>query len=457
MTPTERHFDVVIIGAGPAGLFAALTLAPHLRVLVIDRKERPGGAGGATDGKLNLSPHIGLDLEELRLSEEAAESYIATVDRVFLEHGADPTLHGMDEGRIQGWLERVSWVRRRTPKGGWDITLVPVRQRHMGSDFAHQVTAALAGTIRRRGGTLLFGTEVLGIRLEENRSLLVETTQGPFHGDFLLAAPGREGAYWFREKARALGVETGYGAIDIGCRVEVASAVYEEITAVLYDPKLIFTTPTYQDRTRTFCTNPGGRVRVEEHQGFRLVNGDALKASKTANTNFALLNTVTMTEPLQDTTAMGQQVARFANFWGGGESLICQRWGDLMAGRRSKRESFYSASRGFDKLTPTLPPGPGVTPGDISFAYPGRIVRNLQESLELLARVIPGVAHPSTVIYVPEIKFYDVRYPTSLGLETGVPGLFVAGDGAGKSRGIIGAAVNGLMAAEGILERAGLG
>jgi uncharacterized FAD-dependent dehydrogenase len=457
MTRSAQHFDVVIIGAGPAGLFAALTLAPRLRVLVIDRKDRPGGAGGATDGKLNLSPHIGLDLDELRLSEEAAEGYIATVDRVFLEHGADPTLHGTDAGRIQGWLERVSWVRRRTPKGGWDITLVPVRQRHMGSDFAHQVSAALAGTIRRRGGTLLLETEILDLRPGEGGDLLVDTSRGRFHGRFLLAAPGREGAYWFREKARALGVETGHGAIDIGCRVEVASAVYDEITAVLYDPKLIFTTPTYQDRTRTFCTNPGGRVRVEEHQGFRLVNGDALKANKTANTNFALLNTVTMTEPLQDTTAMGQQVARFANFWGGGESLICQRWGDLMAGRRSKHESFYTASLGFDKLTPTLPPGPGVTPGDIAFAYPGRIVRNLQESLELLARVIPGVAHPSTVIYVPEIKFYDVRYPTSLDLETGVPGLFVAGDGAGKSRGIVGAAVNGLMAAEGILARAGLG
>jgi uncharacterized FAD-dependent dehydrogenase len=457
MTPTERHFDVVIIGAGPAGLFAALTLSPRLRVLMIDRKDRAGGAGGATDGKLNLSPHIGLDLGELRLTEEAAQAYIETVDRVFLEHGADPTLHGMDEGRIQGWLERVSWVRRQTPKGGWDITLVPVRQRHMGSDFAHQVTAALAGTVRRRGGTLLLGTEILDLGLGKNGALSVETNQGAFHASFLLAAPGREGAYWFREKARALGVETGHGAIDIGCRVEVASAVYDEITAVLYDPKLIFTTPTYQDRTRTFCTNPGGRVRVEEHRGFRLVNGDALKASKTANTNFALLNTVTMTEPLQDTTAMGQQVARFANFWGGGDSLICQRWGDLMAGRRSKQESFFAASRGFDKLTPTLPPGPGVTPGDISFAYPGRIVRNLQESLELLARVIPGVAHPSTVIYVPEIKFYDVRYPTSLDLETGVPGLFVAGDGAGKSRGIVGAAVNGLMAAEGILARAGVG
>jgi hypothetical protein len=158
-----------------------------------------------------------------------------------------------------------------------------------------------------------------------------------------------------------------------------------------------------------------------------------------------------MTEPLQDTAQMGQQVARFANFWGGGESVVVQRLGDLLAGRRSKLETFFSADAGFDKMMPTLPPGPGVTPGDISFAYPGRIVRNLQESLELLTRVIPGVAHPSTAIYVPEIKFYDVRYPTSDHLETNVPNLFVAGDGAGKSRGIVGAAVNGLMAAEGIL------
>ena len=451
-----KAFDVVIIGAGPAGLFAAMRLADSMKVLVVDRRPRPGGAGGYTDGKLNLSPHIGLDLEELGLSEEEATRRIQEVDRIFLDHGADPTLHGLDEARIQWWLDRVSWVRRPASKGRWDIQLVPVVQRHMGTDFAHRVTKAMADTVERRGGTLMLGTAVTEIRRESDGGFLIVSAAGDFRAPYLVCSPGREGAYWFREKARALGVRTGHGAIDIGCRVEIASAVYEEITDVLYDPKFIFCTPTHQDRTRTFCTNPGGHVRIEEHGDFRLVNGDALKASKTANTNFAILNTVGMTEPLQDTTEMGQQVARFANFWGGGNSLVVQRWGDLMAGRRSKVQSFFSAELDFDKLTPTLPPGPGVTPGDISFAYPGRIVRNLQESLELLARVIPGVAHPSTIIYVPEIKFYDVRYPTSRELETDVPGLFVAGDGAGKSRGIVGAAVNGLMAAEGILRRARL-
>jgi uncharacterized FAD-dependent dehydrogenase len=453
--PAEA-FDVVIIGAGPAGLFAAMRLADSMKVLVVDRRPRPGGAGGYTDGKLNLSPHIGLDLEELGLSEEEATRRIQEVDRIFLDHGADPTLHGLDEARIQWWLDRVSWVRRPASKGRWDIQLVPVVQRHMGTDFAHRVTKAMADTVERRGGTLMLGTAVTEIRRETDGGFLIVSAAGDFRAPYLVCSPGREGAYWFREKARALGVHTGHGAIDIGCRVEIASAVYEEITDVLYDPKFIFCTPTHQDRTRTFCTNPGGHVRIEEHGDFRLVNGDALKSSKTANTNFAILNTVGMTEPLQDTTEMGQQVARFANFWGGGNSLVVQRWGDLMAGRRSKVQSFFSAELDFDKLTPTLPPGPGVTPGDISFAYPGRIVRNLQESLELLARVIPGVAHPSTIIYVPEIKFYDVRYPTSRELETDVPGLFVAGDGAGKSRGIVGAAVNGLMAAEGILRRARL-
>jgi uncharacterized FAD-dependent dehydrogenase len=452
----DAVWDVIVIGAGPAGLFAARALAGSLSVLVLEEKARTGGSGAMTDGKLNLSPHIGLDLDELQITKEEAGDRIGRIDEVFLEHGADRTLYGVDEERICLWLDRVSWVRHATPKGGWDITLLPARQRHMGTDLAHQVVARMTESIARDGVTFSLRTRVEDIFLRDGRGPFhVRTATGQFASRYLVAAPGREGAYWFREVARRMGVRTRWGAIDIGCRVEVAVPVYDEITQVLYDPKFLFVTPTHGDRTRTFCTNPGGRVRVEIRNGCRLVNGDALKKRKTGCTNFAILNTVSMTEPLQDTTEMGRKVMEFANFWGGGDSLVVQRWGDLTAGRRSKPETFHSAALSYDKMTPTLPPGPGVTPGDISYAYPGRIVDNLRESILLLSRVIPGVAHPSTTVYVPEIKFYDTKYDTDRRLETNVPNLFVAGDGVGKSRGIVGAALNGMLAAEGILGKEG--
>jgi uncharacterized FAD-dependent dehydrogenase len=457
--PAEgRTWDVAVVGAGPGGLFAARALASAgLAVLVFDEKGRTGGAGAMTDGKLNLSPHIGLDLAELQLGEEEAQRRIAEVDEVFLEHGADPTVYGEDRERIGVWLDRVSWARRKTPKGEWDITLLPARQRHMGTDRAYRVVAAITQSIASAGVEFSLGTRVQDIRLRSGGPFVLGTSKGETLARYVVAAPGREGAYWFRNTARRLGVETRYGAIDIGCRVEVASPVYEEITKVLYDPKFLFITPTHGDRTRTFCTNPGGRVRLEVRDGFKLVNGDALKSRKTANTNFAILNTVWMTEPIQDTTEMGRKVAEFANFWGGGDSVVVQRWGDLTRGRRSRADTFLSGETEYDKMVPTLAPGEGVTPGDVSFAYPGRIVDNLRESLILLSRVIPGVAHPSTAIYVPEIKFYDTKYATGKNLETNVPNLFVAGDGVGKSRGIVGAALNGCLAAEGILRKEGKG
>ena len=457
MPPDPAVWDVAIVGARPAGLFAARELSGKLRVLVLEEKPRTGGAGAMTDGKLNLSPFIGLDLDELGISEEEAAGRIEAIDEAFLAHGADPVLYGVDAERIGVWVDRVSWVRRRTHRGLWDITLLPARQRHMGTDLAHRVVARLTESIAAAGARFSLRTRVEDVRRRNDGLFFLRTTDGEILSRYLIAAPGRDGAYWFREVARRNGVRTRYGAIDIGCRVEVAHSVLEEITQVLYDPKFLFVTPTHGDRTRTFCTNPGGRVRVETRNGFRLVNGDALKNRKTKNSNFAILNTVSMTEPIQDTTEMGRKVMEFANFWGGGDSLVVQRWGDLTEGRRSKAETFDSAALGYDKLAPTLPPGPGVTPGDISFAYPGRIVDNLRESLLLLSRVIPGVAHPSTTVYVPEIKFYDTKYDTDRYLETNVPNLFVSGDGVGKSRGIVGAALNGTLAAEGILRKEGRG
>ncbi len=244
MSSPDQIADVVILGAGPAGLFAAMTLAEDLDVLVVDRRSHAGGAGGYTDGKLNLSPHIGLDLGELRLTEAQAAALIDQVDAAFLDHGADPTVYGEDEAAVRAWLERVSWVRQRTPKGDWDITLVPVKQRHMGTDFAHRVTGAMADTIRTRGGRVDLGTEVTAIHRTDEGGFRLTTAAGAIQARCLLACPGREGAHWMREQARSLGgANTGWGAIDIGCQVEVAAAVYDEITVPLYDPKLVFVTP----------------------------------------------------------------------------------------------------------------------------------------------------------------------------------------------------------------------
>lgn len=445
----SKFYDVIIIGAGPAGLFAALELSGKMDVLVLEGKKRPGGAGALTDGKLNLTPLIGMDLDELKLSREKAQKIIDYVDSVFLECGADPTLYGVDDERISWWLEKVSWVRHQYEDERYDVSLIPARQRHMGTDMTPRVIDNMVERITRSGVKLNLGVNVQSIRLEDN--FVIDVDGGGFASRYAIVAPGREGAYWFREVAKNLGTEMRFGPIDIGCRIEVSASVMEEITSVLYDPKFHFITPTHRDKTRTFCTNPNGRVRIEKNDDYILVNGDALKKKKTRNTNFAILNTVNMTEPVQDTKLMGIKVAKFANFWGGSESAVVQRLGDLLSGSRSKKETFNSRARGYDKLTPTLPPGKYVTPGDVSFAYPGRIVDNLRESLVLLGKVLPGVLHPSTLIYVPEIKYYDTKYVTDRNLQTTVDGLYVAGDGVGKSRGIVGAALNGILAARGIL------
>src|SRR3990170_5629630 len=163
MTDEGKTWDVAVVGAGPAGMFVARTLAGKLSVLVLDEKGRTGGAGAMTDGKLNLSPHIGLDLAELQMTEEEADARIAAVDDVFVAHGADPTVYGEDRERIDAWLDRVSWVRRKTPKVEWDTTLLPARQRHMGTDLAHRVVARITESITSAGARFSLDTRVDGI------------------------------------------------------------------------------------------------------------------------------------------------------------------------------------------------------------------------------------------------------------------------------------------------------
>jgi len=258
---------------------------------------------------------------------------------------------------------------------------------------------------------------------------------------YVLAAPGRAGAYWLREEAGKLGIVTEYGPIDVGVRVEFPAEIYTQIEQVMYDAKLRVRTPTYDDMVRTFCTNPRGFVVKESYDDFTLVNGHAENDKKTENTNLALLSHIELTDPVEDTTEYGRAIAKLATTIGGGRPII-QRLKDLKNGHRSTTDRLRRAT-----ISPTLS---DVTPGDISMALPDRVVVNLIEGLEQLNAIIPGLTSDNTFLYAPEIKFYDTRYPVSPAMETAVPGFYVAGDASGHCRGIVYSAVSGLIAARNI-------
>jgi uncharacterized FAD-dependent dehydrogenase len=295
-----------------------------------------------------------------------------------------------------------------------------------------------------RGVNFLVKKEVK--KIEKNNHFILITDKEKITADFVIAAPGRAGAYWLREQAHKLGVKTDYGPIDVGVRIEFSSEIYEKIKDVMYDAKFRLYTETYDDMVRTFCTNPGGFVSKETYDSFVLVNGHAKKNEKSNNTNLSLLTRISLTNPVEDTTLYGRSIAKLATTIGGGKPIL-QRYKDLRKGRRSTWERIKRSS-----ITPTLT---DVTPGDISMALPQRIVTNIIESLEKLDSIIPGLASDSTLIYAPEIKFYDTLYTTNEHLETNLENFFVAGDASGHSRGIIYAAVTGKIAAEGVLRKIG--
>ncbi|MFO8062891.1 MAG: hypothetical protein R6U31_08225, partial [bacterium] len=266
----------------------------------------------------------------------------------------------------------------------------------------------------------------------------------------IVIAPGRNGSKWLRDIAKKHSIEYSNGKrIDVGIRIEVKREHYP-ITDFLYDPKFKIRTK-YDTEVRTFCTNPGGRVRLEQYDEFKLINGDALKKKKTENTNFALLNTIELTEPLTDPFLFGRLIASATNILGNGKPII-QRVGDFLDEKRSKSETFYDKDRWFNKLTPTLKSEKVVSPGDIRMAYPYKIIKSLKEAMIKLNKIFDNtILKEENVLYAPEIKFYSLKYRTGRNLETTRKHIYVAGDGAGKSRGIVGAGISGILAAEGII------
>ncbi len=442
-------YDCIIVGSGPAGIFAALELATRgegRKVLILEKgkdleaRDRTdvysgwGGAGAFSDGKLNLSREIGGFLNEY-VSEKELEELIRYTDEVFLRHGAPAELKGLDKAA-------VGRIGEDAARAGLRLVSFPIR--HIGTDRCVQLLknlrAALSGKVE-----VVFGKTASEIIEEGGAAAGVRTLDGAeYRSRSVILCPGRGGAGWLAEVAQKLGLSTQVNPVDIGVRVEVPAKVLSHVTDALHEAKLLYNSKKFDDPVRTFCMNPFGSVVKERNTGFSTVNGHSYSTKKTDNTNFAILVSTTFTEPFHEPIAYGEYIARLANMLGDG--VMVQRLGDLLHGRRSTPERIRN-----NALKPTFPE---ATPGDISFVLPYRHMTDIIEMIEALDRFAPGTGAMSTLLYGVEVKFYSMRLKLTKALETELPGLFAAGDGAGVTRSIIQASISGVMAARGVLKMA---
>jgi uncharacterized FAD-dependent dehydrogenase len=454
-----RKYDVIIVGAGPAGIFCALEIARNsgLKLLLVDKGEglkkrkcpspddhcrrcQPcanlsgwGGAGAFSDGKLTLSSKIGGWLADF-VPAKKVDGLIEKVDRTYLEFGAPDVIFGDDE-------EKVHEIARQAVKS--DLMLIPSRVRHMGTDFCPRVLNAMYEELSGKAD-IMMKTTVEEIRVKDGRVTGVKTRGGEHYGcEYLVVAPGRSGAEWFDEVAQKMGLFRNNNMVDIGVRVEVPAAVMAPLTDELYEPKLVYYSKASEDRVRTFCMNPSGVVIKEYYDEVLTVNGHSFAEKKTENTNFALLVDKRFTEPFHEPIAYGKYIAWLANLLGDG--ILVQRLGDLLVGRRSNPKRI-----GRSTVTPTLS---DATPGDLSLVLPFRYLSDILEMLSAINTLTPGAFSRNTLLYGVEVKFYSSRLKVSSALESEIHNMFAAGDGVGLTRGLVQASASGLLVADSILKR----
>ena len=451
-------FDVIIIGAGPGGIFSAYELSrldPSLKIGVFEagkqlsRRSCPidgkkitkcvncpscsimsgfGGAGAFSDGKYNITNEFGGSLHEF-IGKEKALELMQYVDSINASHGGEKT---------KLYSTASSSLKRTCLQNG--LHLLDASVRHLGTDINYEVLSNLYSELEQRVA-FFFNTPVRSVSLESG-GYCIETDSGSFWGEKCIISVGRSGSKWMEQVCEKLEIETLSNRVDIGVRVELPAEIFRHITDDVYESKIVYKTEKYQDLVRTFCMNPKGAVVTENTNGIVTVNGHSYEdpALQTENTNFALLVSKHFTEPFKDSNGYGESIARLSNMLGGG--VIIQRFGDLIRGQRSTEKRISKAF-----ITPTLK----ATPGDLSLVMPKRILDGIVEMIYALDKIAPGTANDDTLLYGVEVKFYNMEVKLDENLETVHKGLFVIGDGSGVTHSLSHASASGVYVARYIL------
>ncbi len=459
-------YDVVIIGAGPAGLFTAyelITKNSKLNILLLDQgrfahnRNCPmkktqkcvncptcnvlsgyGGAGTFSDGKLNFIPKIGKSDLFKYMDEDAAYKLIDDCEEIFKKFGMDSDVYPSNMDEALKIKSKVALLGAR---------LLLIKQKHLGSDHLPKYIETFTNFLIEKGVHVKEEVEVTDVHSKaKDKHEVVCLEKGKktsYMASKVVVAPGRTGAKWIQQLADKYKIPYLSKSIEIGVRVEVRKEIMEQICNVIYDPTIFIHTDTYGDEIRTFCTNPGGFVAKENYYGYICVNGHALKDVKSNNSNFAFISKVNLTEPVTNTREYGESIARIANVLGDGKPII-QTLKDL---KQSRRSEWHRIEKGF--ITPTLK---DCVAGDLALVLPHRIITNIIEGLEKLDEIIPGVNNGETLLYGPEIKFFSNEIETNNKFKLEDYDVYFIGDGAGKAGNIVTAAATGLVAARDILE-----
>lgn len=464
-----KNYDLIIVGAGPAGIFTAmemLRLGSHQKILIIEKgkavekrhcpKSEVGycvnckpacaittgfsGAGAFSDGKLSLSYEVGGDLPDL-IGARNAQDLINYTDKIYLEFGADPHVEGLGNG------EEIKEIRKNAIKAGLKLVDCPIR--HLGTEKAQKLYHAIQTWLLDRGVEMLFETECENIILDGDTCHGVIIKDGDrdveIRSERVVIATGRRGAEWLEKMCAQHNIAHKPGTVDIGVRVECRNEVMEKVNRVLYESKLIGYPKPWKNKVRTFCQNPGGFVAQETYDNdLAVVNGHSYKDNKSNNTNLAILVSHNFTEPFNQPISYAQKVGELTNMLGAGHILV-QRYGDILDGKRTWAKELM-----FSNVQPTLK---DAVPGDITAAMPYRAMTNIIEFIKMLDMVVPGFASTETLLYSPELKFYSNKVRMDENLNTNIKGLHCLGDSSGWTRGLMMASVMGVLMGRRIVEK----